>query len=136
MAEKHKCWKTYCCFHPNDKAIWDELRDNLASLTRTGYISLLSDLDISPGEHLVDKRSEHINSSDLILLLSSQYFLADDECYAIAERARARYQTGQARVVLVLAREVYYDGLPIVDLPQLPKTKAIVSWSDRQKAFV
>ena len=136
MVGIQKCKNVYCCLHWKDKDLWLELRDHLAALVRLEYIILTSDLDILPGSDMQQTRCKRTSEADLILLLFSHYFLADNDCYAIAEQAKIRYQAGEAQVILIVLRPVHYSGLPIDALPRLPLSRPITSWPDVHGAFV
>src|SRR6266851_1741281 len=136
MSSVQKCRSVYCCLHWKDADLWWELKDHLSVLVRLGYIIITSDLDILPGSDLWQARIKLANEADIILLLFSHHFMADDYCYAIARQSLIRYHTGEAQVVLVMLSSVHYTGLLVDSLPRLPLTRHITGWPDINEAFV
>ena len=64
-------------------------------------------------------------------------FIASDYCYDIEmELALARHQTGEARVIPIIIRDVKWQQAPFGKLQALPKDgKAVTLWPDRDNAW-
>lgn len=121
-----------------DEALRDALETHLASLKREGLVETWHDRKIAPGETWAGKISEHLERADVVLLLVSADFLASDYCYGMEmERALARHEAGEARVVPVILRTADWTSAPFAKLQALPKNaKPVVTWKDRDEAFV
>lgn len=120
-----------------DEGLRNELEKHLSILKRTGVITGWHDRKILAGhdwETIIDVR---LNTAKVILLLISADFLASDYCYGIElERALQRDETGDARVIPVILREVHWRGAPFGRLQALPTDgRAVTSWPNRDRAF-
>ena len=129
--------KLFYCYAHEDKALRLELDAHLSNMKRQKLIEAWYDREIMAGtvwEHEIDT---HLNTSHLILLLVSAWFLASDYCYGIEmQKALQRHTEGKARVVPILLRPVEWEGAPFSHLQILP-TEAIpvTRWADRNEAF-
>jgi tetratricopeptide (TPR) repeat protein len=81
--------------------------------------------------------NQHLNSAQIILLLVSPDSMDSDYCYGIEiKRAVERHERGEARVIPIILRAVYWREAPFGKLQALPKdAKPITSWPDRDEAF-
>src|SRR3954451_2618633 len=72
-----------------------------------------------------------------IILLFSTDILASCYCYDVEmQRALARHDAGDARVVPVMLRPTYWEGAPFAKLQGLPKDmRPVTSWGKRDEAF-
>jgi len=72
-------------------------------------------------------------------LLVSADFLASDYCYGIeTKRALERHELGEARVIPVILRPVYWEGMPFSHLQALPTAARPVTgpgWRNQDEAF-
>jgi hypothetical protein len=76
--------------------------------------------------------SEHLNSSDIILLLVSSDFIASDYCYGKMVRALERHAKAEARVIL---RPCDMDGAPFYKLQGPKDMKPVTRWINLDEAF-
>jgi uncharacterized protein YegL len=82
--------------------------------------------------------SEHLKAAEIILLLVSPDFMNSDYCYSIEmKRALERHESGEARVIPVILRPVYWQGV-LGNLQALPKDALPVTdpeWHNLDRAF-
>ena len=86
----------------------------------------------------MEKRiDENLEAANIILLLVSADFIASDYCYENEmTRALERHETGEARVVPIIVREVNWKLAPFAKLEALPKDgMAVMKWPDRDSAW-
>jgi tetratricopeptide (TPR) repeat protein len=120
-----------------DEKLRIELDKHLSILKRQNIITGWHDRKIIGGDDWKDEIDKHLNTAKVILLLISADFLASDYCYGIeVERALERNAAGEARVIPVVLRAVYWKGALFRNLQALPTDgKAVTSWQNRDEAF-
>src|SRR5205085_12062076 len=81
--------------------------------------------------------SQQLNTAHIILLLISPDFMNSDYCYGIEmKRALERHENGDAYVVPIILRYVYWQGEPLGKLQALPTdAKPVKSWPDQDEAL-
>jgi TIR domain len=82
--------------------------------------------------------SEYLEKADIILLLVSADFLASDYCYDIEmQRALARHQRGDARIIPVILRPCEWQKAPFGNLLTTPTDgKPITKFENLDDAFL
>lgn len=111
----------FCSYAHKDFPIVEELRRHLSPLDRSGLIKFWYDRQIGAGDEWRSEIDEHLEASEVVLLLISSDFVASNYCYEIeAGRALARHNSGDAIVIPIMARYVDIEGLPIADLQVVP----------------
>jgi|GEM_PF-4166228 len=127
---------TFFCYAHEDEALLRKLKAHLLPLQRQGLIDVWHDRDISAGTEWQQEIIIHLNEANIILLLVSPDFMASDYCYGIEmKRALERHQRGEARVIPIILRSVYWQGI-LGNLQALPTdAKPVKSWSDIDEAF-
>ena len=95
------------------------------------------DRDISAGANWVKEIDNHLDTAQIILLLVSQYFMASDYCYGVElKQAMERHDRGEAVVIPIILRPVYFHDAPFSKLQVLPTdAKPVKSWLDQDEAF-
>ena len=97
------------------------------------------DREITAGTEWEREIDTHLNSAQIILLLVSPDFMDSDYSYSIEmKRAMARHERGEARVIPVILRAVYWQGAPFGKLQALPTdAKPVMSryWHNLDEAF-
>src|SRR5207237_2712073 len=82
---------------------------------------------------------QHLNTARIILLLVSPDFIDSDYCYGVEmKRAMERHERGEARVIPVILRLVYWKKAPFGKLQALPTdAKPVTSpkWHSQDEAF-
>lgn len=102
MADPIQVFVSYVA---EDESSRGDLYDHLSTLVRGGLITLWSDRDVPPGANRAREVGQRLAAADLILLLVSPSYLASDECGDVeVDRALARHEAGQARVVPIILR--------------------------------
>ena len=129
--------KLFYSYSHKDEELQIELMKHLAGLRRRGLILEWYDRKISGGkswEHEIDK---HLNTAQVILFLVSSDFMASDYANGVeVKRAMERHESGEARVIPIILRDVHWDGAPFSRLQALPKNaKPIKSWVSTDEAF-
>ena len=129
----------FICYARKDEALLNELKTHLKPLQREGLIKLWYDRDISAGTQWEPQIMRHLNTAQIVLLLVSPDFMDSDYCYGIEmKRALERHERGQARVIPIIVRPVYWHGKPLGQLQALPTDGQPVTssyWQDQDAAF-
>jgi hypothetical protein len=120
-----------------DEALRFELEKHLSLLHRQGLIAAWHNRHILAGTDWTQAIDTHLEQASMILLLVSSDFLASDYSYGIEmQRAIARHEAKQARVIPILLRPVDWQGAPFAHLQALPtNAKAITAWPNQDEAF-
>jgi len=121
-----------------DEELRDELETHLFSLKRQGIIEVWHDRRISAGEDFGSEISQHLENSQIILLLISPYFIASDYCYnAEMTRALELHNSGDARILPVILHPCDWQNLPFGKLQALPKDgKPVSKYPNLHDAFL
>jgi len=129
--------KIFFCYAHQDEDMACKLRQHLKPLQRIGSIDIWYDHDICPGTEWGSEINKHLNEAQIILLLVSSGFMNSDYCYSIEmKQAIARHERGEAVVVPIILRPVYWHIAPIDKLQVLPKNaKPISSWIPQDKGY-
>lgn len=129
----------FFCYAREDEELRKRLEKQLRALKRQGIIDLWHDRAISAGTEWEREIDKHLNTAKIILLLVSPDFMDSDYCYSKEMlRAMDRHKRGDARVIPVILRPVYWQGAPFGELQALPTdAKAIISrdWQQLDDAF-
>ena len=123
--------KIFICYAHEDEALLNKLKMHLRPLQRQGLIEVWHDRDISAGTEWEQEITEQLNSAQIILLLISPDFMDSNYCYGIEmQQAMERHERGEATVIPVLLRPVYWQGAPFSKLQALPTdAKPVISSS-------
>jgi len=133
--------KVFISYAREDKMLRDDLDDHLANLKQQGIIETWHDGEILAGQAWEPAILEQLETADVILLLISAKFLASPYINSVEmKRAMQRHEVGEARVIPVLLRPVFFKNAPFASLEMLPKDshgqlKAITKWSNRDEAY-
>lgn len=130
--------KLFFSYSHKDEDLRNELETHLAPLKREGVIDVWHDRRISPGKHFGSEISNHLEESQIILLLISAYFVESDYCYdAEMTRALELQSSGTARVIPVILHPCDWQRLPFGNLQALPKNgKPISKYANVHDAFL
>src|SRR5438045_5413886 len=111
----------FCCYAHKDEALLNKLKTHLTPLQREGLIDVWHDRNISAGTEWEREIGQHLNTARIILLLVSPDFIDSDYCYGVEmKRAMERHERGEARVIPVILRPVYWKKAPFGKLQALP----------------
>jgi len=130
--------KLFYCYAHEDKSLQDQLVKQLAPLERLGLIAGWSDRDISAGQQWQNEIDKRLNAADIILLLISPDFIASNYCYSVeVKRAMERHEAGEARVIPIILRPVYWQAMLFGQLQALPaEEKHVDTWRNRNEALL
>jgi hypothetical protein len=129
--------KVFLSYSHTDEKLKNRLEKHLGTLKRQGVITCLHDRDIAAGKEWKDEIDTRLNTASIILLLISADFIDSDYCYS-SEMARAmeRHESGEARVIPIILRPVFWEKAPFGKLQVLPKdAKPVTEWPNRDRAF-
>ena len=102
----------FFCYAHEDEAYLNKLKAYLRPLQRQELIAVWYDRDISAGSEWEQEISERLNEAKIILLLVSPDFMNSDYCYSVEmKRALERHQRKEARVIPVIVRPIYWQGV-------------------------
>lgn len=115
----HNIVQVFFLYTREDKTLLDKLEKHLKPLRQLGLSEIWC--DISAGTEWKREIREHLNSAQIILLLVSPNFMASDFCYGIEmKRAVKRHERGEAKVIPIILRPVYWQAAPFGKLQALP----------------
>lgn len=129
--------KLFFCYAHEDEALLNKLKSHLTPLKRQGLIDFWYDREINAGAEWEQEISQRLNSSQVILLLVSPDFMESEYINNVElKRAIERHKSGEARVIPIILRHVYWKGVPLGKLKALPTDgKPVKSWPDLDEAF-
>lgn len=114
--------KLFFSYSHKDEDLRNELETHLSPLKRQGVIDTWHDRRIPAGKDFSSEISEHLETSQIILLLISPYFIASDYCYeAEMKRALELNNSGKARVIPVILHPCDWQSLPFGKLQAVPR---------------
>lgn len=139
MDKGDKTIEVFCCYARNDLPLLIELKKHLSSLEREKLISLWADVNINAGAQWEEEIHRHLNTAQIILLLVSPDFIASEYCYSIEmQQAMRRHDRGEARVIPIILRPVYWQKTPFGKIQALPKDASPITsgkWHHQDEAF-
>ncbi|HEY0734282.1 MAG TPA: FxSxx-COOH system tetratricopeptide repeat protein [Herpetosiphonaceae bacterium] len=133
--------KVFISYAHEDKKLRDNLDDHLANLKHQGIIETWYDGEIIAGQEWEPAILEQLDTADIILLLISAKFLASEYINSVEmKQAMQRHEAGEARVIPVLLRPVFFKDAPFARLEALPvdsrkQLRAITKWENRDEAY-
>src|SRR5713101_7735754 len=129
----------FFCYAREDEALLNKLKTHLRPLQRQGLIDVWYDRDISAGTEWEQEIKEHLNSAQIVLLLVSPDFMDSEYCYNVEmKRALERDARGEAKVIPVTLRPVYWYGEPLGKAQAHPtdgKPVTDLNWHDLDRAL-
>src|SRR5438876_11871174 len=113
--------KIFFCYAHEDEPLLNKLKTHLRPLQRQALTDVWYDRDITAGTEWKQEIDKQLNEAQIILLLVSPDFIDSEYCYSIEmKRALERHERGEARVIPVILRPVYWQGAPFSKLQTLP----------------
>ncbi|HEY0606328.1 MAG TPA: FxSxx-COOH system tetratricopeptide repeat protein, partial [Herpetosiphonaceae bacterium] len=140
-AEAKQSIKVFISYAHEDKRLRDDLDDHLANLRHQGIIETWHDGALIAGQAWEPAILEQLATADVILLLISAKFLASEYINSVEmKQAMQRHEAGEARVIPVLLRPVFFKDAPFARLEALPtdsrkQLRAITKWENRDEAY-
>lgn len=122
-----------------DEHLRKKLEAHLALLRQQDLVAEWHSRNISAGTEWTREISTYLNTAQIILLLVSSSFIASKYCYS-TEMARAleRHEAGNARVIPIILRPVYWKNAPFSRLQALPTGGKPITgrgWHNTDEAF-
>lgn len=127
--------KVFLAYANKDETARDELENHLSALKHQGAITIWCKRNITAGSPWAVEIEQHLNASQIIVLLVSPDLLASKEFNEIETQIVQKYETG-ACVIPVILRPTAWQHTFFGNLQPLPKnSKAISVWENRDQAF-
>lgn len=129
--------KLFFSYSHKDEDLRNELEIHLSLLKRQGVITSWHDRRITAGSDINQSISSELESSHIILLLISAYFLDSDYCYEKEmKRALEKHNEKSAVVVPVILHPCDWHSAPFGHLKATPTDgKAVTLYANQQEAF-
>jgi hypothetical protein len=122
-----------------DEPLLIKLKSHLKPLQRQGLIDVWYDRDIDAGTEWESDINQHLNAAQIILLLVSPDFMSSDYINNVEmKRAIERHKNGEARVIPIILRPVYWQEEFLGKLQALPTDGRPVmspAWHNLDEAF-
>ena len=123
-------------YHKKDRSLLNRLDMHLDGLRRQGYITTWHVGLVEAGERAEQECAAYWEQAQIILLLVSLKYLADDQCYRQMELAAARAEQKLSHVIPVLVDTAKLEHTPLRQLQPLPKSGLpIVHWRQKDIAL-
>lgn len=121
---------------PADISFRDALTKHLASLRRTGKVTIWSDNQINPGALWSEETKEHLQQADIVALLISDDFMASDDIWDNElKESLERRENGEAVMLLpILIRPCVIKNTVLEHIQGLPRNGQAVSVHPDQDA--
>jgi hypothetical protein len=129
--------EVFISYSHKDERMLKKLEAHLRVLKRDNLISSWHDRKIAPGADWENQIDQHMETSDIILLLISADFLDSDYCIDVElKRAMARHEANEARVIPIILRPCHWLRSPFGKLQALPRDgKPVSDWTTQDHAF-
>jgi CheY-like chemotaxis protein len=130
----------FCAYSHEDEKLRIKLEKRLTLLKQQNLVTIWHDRIISPDKEWEDEIDAHLDTAQIILLLISPSFLGSEYSYGIEmKRALERHEQGEARVIPIILRPVYWQETPISKLQALPSDAEPITssrWHNQDEAFL
>ncbi len=107
----------------DDDALLREMRRHLAILERNFGATVLDRHSVEAGAEVKARVRELMGSAEVVLLLYSDHFGADDECVAFMQDALELHRNGFNQLMPVILRESNWRYEPFANLQVLPQNQ-------------
>ncbi|MCP3963646.1 MAG: TIR domain-containing protein [bacterium] len=127
----------FISYSHEDETLRQELEEHLVRLRSEGLVRAWHERQITAGEEWRGWIDRDLLSSDLILLVVSEPFLASAYCQdAEIKHALERHASGQAQVIPIIARPCDWRTAPFSGLSALPRgVGPVTEWHTRDGAW-
>lgn len=129
--------KFFFCYAHEDEALLIRLKSHLKLLELQGFNETWYDREIRTGADWEKEVSRRLNTAQIILLLVSPDFMNSEYCDGVElKRALERHQWGEAQVIPVIGRAVYWRGLfgHLQALPTSANPITDPAWHDQDRS--
>ena len=132
----YRPYDIFLSYSHTDEPLMSLVREHLVLYDRMSKIRKWWDRKLLGGSTVKSKITNHLASSDIILLFVSSSFLASDYCYDIEMRqALDQHAAGRSVVVPVILRPCGWMESPFGHLLALPTDgKPLTTWSNQDEA--
>ena len=137
QSSRRETASVFVSYAHEDRDLCNKLEDHLSALRIDGYIELWKDGQIIPGQEWAPEINRRLDEADIILLLVTSSFLGSEFIGRVElVRALERHGRGEAIVIPVILKAVYWQVAGLAKLQALPTDgKAVNSWSDPDAAY-
>lgn len=136
--QSKKAKKLFIAYSEEDKTYLEGLKQQLAILDRKGELVTWDDTCIFAGEDWSERTEAALKEADMILLLVSADFLANERIDAIEVATALRLkEIGKTAIVPIVIRPCMWKRSDFAKYSVLPpKGKPISKWADRDEAWL
>jgi hypothetical protein len=121
---------------PEDTALLAQWEAHLRPLQQAGFISVWSEVHLTPGTDRVQECQRQIDGADMVLLLLSVDFFDSPDCLVLMEQALQCSHSSTTRVIPLLLRSVAWQESPLAKLAHWPPNGvSITQWTDQDAAW-
>ena len=130
--------KLFFSYSHKDESLREQLNTHLSILSRNELIENWHDRKIVAGQNWQSEIDNHLEDSDIVILLISPDFIASEYCYGNElTKAIERHEANQSIVIPVIVRPVNWGNAPFSKLQALPKdAKAVTTWTNIDEAWL
>lgn len=130
-------FRLFLAYSHLDDRFRQDLERQLRLLARKRPFSWWGEHRIVPGQPRNTVMEQALGDSDIILLLVSIHFLADDFCWSyLLASAVERHQRKDALVIPVHVRPCAWEDTPVAQLQGVPRDgRAVSQWGDKHMAW-
>lgn len=119
-----------------DRPLYEELRVFLRPLENQRRISCWDVTQLIPGEFVQVATLDRILKAQVVLLMISPDGVADASWLRLMDLALQRHVEGTARMMPILLRPTFTEGMPFAGMATLPgEDKAVTAFRDRSTAW-
>lgn len=138
MINFNKSVNIFSFYSSSDEALYIGLKKFLGLSKKRGLLNEIWDNHETIVTQQATDMEEHVNQAHIILfLLSVDFLLSDYAGRAEVKRALERHKAGEARVIPILLRPVYFEDSPFGTFQVLPAMgRPVTSWPNQDAAFL
>jgi hypothetical protein len=127
----------FCVAAPSDTELLTQWEMHLLPLAQAGKVSIRSQRNIQLGiTPRIQQMHAYLDQSNLIVLLVSAAFFADEECIVLMKRAIQRTESSRARLIPLLLSPAAWQESPLAPFSCIPSdNRPVTKWSNRAAAF-
>lgn len=131
--------RIFLSYDNSDEKLLHELEKQLSTFKRNQLIETWNNQKVLAGQIWDDAIAQKLNGADVILLLVSSNFIANDKCYEHEMKiALSKHEKGTAVVLPILLRHCNWEDTDFGKLPVLPTNRKPITdryWSTHSEAF-
>lgn len=129
-------WSLCCLAAPADQPSLKRWETHVLPLQHSGLLTFWSEQHIPPGGPRMPSLTTALAQADLIVVLVSADFFANQECLQLMDQALCRHQAKTARIIPLLVRSVLWRDTPLRELACLPANEVpVLSWGEEDEGW-